>query len=208
MAQSTIKKTATIFGTAVVSLGIIVSPALVSAASDTKNTTVSVSVGSVISMTTGASVAISLTPTAGGVVSSSSDTVSVSTNNATGYNLTVADSDATTTLANGGNSFAAGSGSKAAPVVLANNTWGFAVPTGTTGIGTNGFDASYSAENNNAASTSKWAGMPATGSPMTLKSTTTTATNDSTVVWYAAKATTAQPNGTYTGTVTYTATTN
>jgi hypothetical protein len=159
-------------------------------------------------MTTGTTVALSLTPTGSGVVTSASDTVTVNTNNTTGYNLTVADSDATTTLASGGNTFAAHSGTKAAPTALANNTWGFAVATGTTGIGTNGFDASYSAETNATSSATKWAGMPASGSPVLLKSTTTTATNDTTSVWYAAKATTAQPSGTYTDTVTYTATTN
>lgn len=159
-------------------------------------------------MTTGTTVALSLTPTGSGVVTSASDTVTVNTNNTTGYNLTVADSDATTTLASGGNTFAAHSGTKTAPTALANNTWGFAVAAGTTGIGTNGFDSSYSTESNATSSTSKWAGMPASGSPMLLKSTTTAATNDTTSVWYAAKATTAQPNGTYTDTVTYTATTN
>lgn len=208
MKKPTIKKPLMTFGAVIASLGVIASPALVSAASSNANTTVSVSVNSTISISTGSSVAISITPTSGGVVSSSSDTVTVSTNNSTGYALTVADSDATTTLANGGNNFAASSGTKTAPITLANNTWGFAVPTATTGIGTNGFDASYSAETNNVSSTSKWAGMPATGSPMMLKTTSATATNDTTTVWYAAKATTAQPNGTYTGTVTYTATTN
>lgn len=208
MKKLTIKKPLMTLGAVVASLGVIASPALVSAATDTEDTTISVSVGSVISVTTGASVSISLTPTSGGVVSTSSDTVSVSTNNSTGYNLGVADSDATTTLASGGNTFAASTGSKAAPITLADNTWGFAVATGTTGIGTNGFDASYSVETNNASSTSKWAGMPVSGSPIMVKTTSATATNDATTVWYAAKATTAQPNGTYTGTVTYTATTN
>lgn len=208
MKKISIKKPIVTLATGVALIGVVVSPAIVSAATDTEDTTITVSVGSVISVTTGTNVAISLIPTAGGVVSSNSDTVSVSTNNATGYNLGVADSDATTTLASGGNSFAASSGTKTAPITLANNTWGFAVPTGTTGIGTNGFDASYSVETNNGSSTSKWAGMPASGAPMMLKTTATTATSDSTTVWYAAKATTAQPNGTYTGTVTYTATTN
>lgn len=202
------KKPLIALGASVISLAVIASPAIVSAASSTANTTINVAVGSVISVSTGSTVAISLTPTSGGVVSSSSDTVTVSTNNSTGYNLGVSDSDATTTLANGGNSFTAGTGTKTAPVALANNTWGFAVASGTTGIGTNGFDASYSAETNNASSATKWAGMPASGSPVMIKTTATTATSDTTTVWYAAKATTAQPNGTYTGTVTYTATTN
>jgi hypothetical protein len=187
---------------------VVALPVISSAASDTAGTIINASVGSTISITTGSPIAISLTPTAGGVVTSASDTVTVNTNNALGYNLGVNDADATTSLVSGANTFTASSGTKAAPATLANNTWGFAVATGTTGIGTNGFDASYTTENNNASSTSKWAGMPASGSPMALKSTSGVATNDATTVWYAAKANSSQPNGTYTDTVTYTATTN
>ena len=196
------------WGMALSTLGIIFAPAMAGAASNTANTTVSATVGDTISISTGSTVSFSLTPTAGGVVSSSSDTVTVSTNRTAGYNLTVADADATTTLVSGGNTFTASSGSKTTPVTLTAGTWGFAVANGTTGIGTNGFDASYTAETNNASSTSKWAGMPATGSPMMLKTTAASATNDTTTVWYAAKATTAQAGGTYTDSVTYTATTN
>lgn len=192
----------------VASLVVAASPIVASAASNTANTTINATIADVISISSGPSVSLSLTPTAGGVVSSASDTVTVSTNKTNGYNLSVADSDATTTLASGGNSFAAHSGTKTAPTALANNTWGFAVATGTTGIGTNGFDASYSAETNNVSSTSKWAGMPASGSGMMIKTTAAPATNDTTTVWYAAKATSSQPNGVYTDTVTYTATTN
>jgi len=184
-------------------------PAVASASVNTSaNTTINATVNPVISMSTASPVAFSLTPTAGGVVSSSSDTVTVDTNNTLGYVLTVADNDATTTLASGGNNFAATTGTKTTPIALTNGKWGFAVVTGTTGIGTNGFDASYSTETNNASSTSKWAGMPATGSPMMLKTTSTTAAADTLTVWYAAKANSTQPNGVYTDTVTYTATTN
>ena len=195
---------------AVASLAFVtVSPVIVSAATDTEETTISATVDATISVTTSTTVSIALTPTGGGVVSSSNDTVSVSTNNSGGYNLTVEDSDADTDLVNGANTFAASAGTKTVPIALANDTWGVAVASGTTGIGTNGFDASYTpAESNNASSTSLWAGMPASGAPMLLKSTTTVASNDTTSVWYAVKATTAQPAGTYTDTVTYTATTN
>lgn len=193
---------------ALVAVAVVTAPITVSAASTTANTTINATIGSVISMTTASPVAISLTPTGSGVVSSASDTVTVSTNNSTGYNLTVADSDATTSLTSGANNLTATTGTKAAPIALTNGTWGYAVASGTTGIGTNGFDASYSAESNSTSSTTKWAGMPASGSPVTLKSTTTTASNDALTVWYAARVSTAQPTGTYTDTVTYTATTN
>ena len=204
----TAKRGITLATGGIATVALVLSPAIASAASNTANTTISATVSAVISISTGTTVSLSLTPTSGGVVTSNSDTVTVSTNNTAGYNLGVADSDATTTLASGGNNFAASSGTKTSPVALSNGTWGFAVATGTTGIGTNGFDASYSTETNNGSSTSVWAGMPASGSPIMIKTTASTATNDTTTVWYAAKANSSQPNGTYTGTVTYTATTN
>jgi hypothetical protein len=189
-------------------IAVACAPVLASAASQTANTVINATVASVISISTATPIAIALTPTAGGVVTSASDTVTVSTNNTLGYNLGVNDADATTSLVSGANNFTASAGTKTVPVALANNTWGVAVATGTTGIGTNGFDASYTTETNAASSTTKWAGMPASGSPMSLKSTSSTASGDTTAVWYAAKANSSQPNGTYTDTVTYTATTN
>ena len=206
--KTNIKQRIGALATTVALLGVVVSPAIASAASNTASTTINASVGSSISISSGPTVAISLTPTAGGVLTSASDTVTVSTNRVSGYNLGIADSDATTNLVSGSNNFTAGTGTKTAPATLTNGTWGFAVATGTTGIGTNGFDASYSVETNNASSTSKWAGVPASGSPMMIKTTAATATNDTTTVWYAAKANTSQPDGTYTDIVTYTATTN
>lgn len=197
-----------LLGMVISAVGIILSPAMVGAVSSNANTTVSVTVDDTISISTGGTVSFSITPTSGGVVSSSSDTVTVNTNRNAGYNLTVADADATTTLVSGGDTFTASSGTKTVPVTLTNGTWGFAVATGTTGIGTNGFDSSYTTETNNVSSTSKWAGMPATGSPMMIKTTSSTASNDTTTVWYAAKANTSQPGGTYTDSVMYTATTN
>lgn len=199
-----IVKSSLIAGTSIAAIvGLVLAPTFqASAASNTANTTINATVNAVISITTGSTVAISLTPTGSGVVSSASDTVTVSTNNSTGYNLKLADSDATTTLVSGANNFAAHTGTFVAPTALANNTWGYAV------AAAGGFDASYSAENNSTTSTTKWAGVPATGSPVTLKTTAVTASNDTTTVWYGAKSTTAQPTGVYTDTVTYTATTN
>jgi hypothetical protein len=178
-------------------------PVLASAAADTENTTINATIGSTISMTTSGTVALGITPDGDGQASSASDTVSVSTNNAGGYNLTLADSDATTTLANGGNSLAAHAGTQGTPTTLANNTWGYRVDS------TGGFGAGpTSAQTNVDALSLTWAGVPASGSANTLKSTATTASNDTTTVWYGAKADTTKPNGVYTGTVTYTATTN
>jgi hypothetical protein len=205
---SYVKQRAKLAAWVLVAVAVAAAPVGVSAVSQTANTTINATVADVISLTTATPVSLAITPTSGGVVTSSSDTVTVNTNRTTGYNLTVADNDATTTLVSGANSFTASAGTKTAPIALVNGTWGVAVNTGTVGIGTNGFDASYATETNSGSSVSKWAGMPATGSPMLLKTTAATAANDTTTVWYAAKAASSQPGGTYTDTVTYTATTN
>lgn len=190
-------------GAAVVAVAAIaLSPLVASAATNSANTTVRANIGSTISITSSGTVTMNITPVSGGSQSSVSDTVTVSTNNATGYTLTLADSDATTTLANGSDTLAAHAGTMAAPTALANNTWGFAVG------GAGGFDASYTALTDASTSTTKWAGVPATGSPVTLKTTSATAASDVTTVWYSAKADTTKPNGAYEDTVTYTATTN
>ena len=193
-----------LYATAALSiLGSALAPVLASAATVTADTVINASINAVISMTTSTPVSISLTPTAGGVVSSSNDTVSVSTNNAIGYTLTLADFDASTNLVSGPNTIAAHTGTQASPTTLINNRWGYRVD----GVG--GFGAGpTSAETDNASSTTTWAGVPATGSPNTLKTTSSTATNDTTTVWYGVRVNTSQPNGTYTDTVTYTATTN
>lgn len=197
-------KRATIIGVSIVSVFVAgTAPIVASAVSQTASTTVNATVGSVISISTSSTVTLGLTPTAGGVVSSASDTVSVSTNNANGYALTLADSDATTNLVSGGNTIAAHTGTQASPTALANNTWGYRV------VNVGGFGASaYSAETNNTSSASTWAGVPATGSPNTIKTTASTASGDTTTVWYGVKANSSKANGTYTDTVTYTATTN
>lgn len=191
--------------TAIVAVvAVVLSPVVASAASTTAATTINATVGSTISMTTSTAVAIAVTPTSGGAMSSNSDAVSVSTNNALGYTLTFTDTSAVTTLVSGGNSILTDVGTQAAPSVsLTLNRWGYRVD----GIG--GFGAgATTAETNIASSAFKWAGVPATGSPNTLKTTGITASNDITTVWYGVKVDTTKPNGTYTGSVTYTATTN
>lgn len=181
---------------------VVASPAVASAASDTDTTTVTATVAAVISIASSSTVGVSLTPTGSGVVSSNSDTVTVSTNNAGGYNLVLEDSDANTNLAGGTDNITAHTGTYGTPSVLGNNTWGYAVAGAP-------FDGSYSAETNNGSSTSTWAGVPASGSGQQIKNFTSgTATNDTTTVWYGVKANTAIEADSYVDTVTYTATTN
>jgi hypothetical protein len=154
-------------------------------------------------VSSGPSVSLPITPASGGAQTTRSDTVSVSTNNSSGYVLTLQDADATTSLVNGGNSILAHTGTQAAPTALANNSWGYRVDS----VG--GFGAGPGASITDASSSAiTYAGVPATGAPNTLKTTATTASSDITTVWYSAKADTTKPNGTYADTVTYTATTN
>ncbi len=185
---------------AVALLVFIALPIGVQAATDSDDTIVEVSIGSVISIATTGTVDLAITPVAGGAQTSDSGTVTVSTNNAAGYTLTIENDSANTSLLNGAETITAHAGTVASPTALANNTWGFAVAGGN-------FDGSYSALNNVASSTTLWAGVPASGSPVTIKTTASTATDDETVVWFSAKADTTKPDGTYASTVTFTAAT-
>lgn len=193
---------------ALVAVAVAMAPVGVSAVSGTSNTAINATVNPVISISSGPNVAISLTPTTGGVVSSASDTVTVSTNKTNGYTLTMKDADTSANLVSGANNITPFA-STTTPGALTNGTWGWAVASGTAGVGISGFDASYSAESDNVSSTSKWVGVPlSSGSASTIKSTSSTASGDTTTVWYAARVNASQPTGTYTDTVTYTATTN
>lgn len=149
-------------------LGVTLSPVVASAV--TANTTINATLDASISISTSSTVAISATPTAGGVVSSNSDAVSVSTNNTAGYTLTLADGDATRNLVSGGNNIVPEASAPAAASTLDNNSWGWRVDS------VSGFGAGpTSQETNNGSSTTTWAGIPATGSPFTIKTTATTA---------------------------------
>jgi hypothetical protein len=183
-------------------VAVLLLPVTVFAATDSENTTINANIASVISVSTSSTVALNVTPVSGGSQTSASDTVSVSTNNSAGYTLTLANADATTTLVNGGNTIAAHAGTQGTPTALANNSWGYRVDS----IG--GFSTGGAVENNVTSSSITYAGVPATGAPNTIKTTAATASGDTTTVWYAVKADTSKPNGTYSDTVTYTATTN
>lgn len=183
--------------------GLAVTPVVASAATQSASTTINTNIGAAISMTTSATVTIGVTPTAGGVVSSASDTVTVNTNGTAGYTLTLSSTDTDTNLVSGSNTIPAHTGSLASPTALANNTWGYRI------VGAGGFGAgAYTGEANQGASTSTWAGVASSASPATIKTTSSVASNDTTTIWYGVKATSSQPNGAYSDTVTYTATSN
>jgi hypothetical protein len=190
-------------------VGIALAPVAASAAVDDEDTIINAVLSATISLTTSGTVTLNIAPVAGGAQTTASDTVTVTTNQANGYNLNLKDFDATLTLANGGDNIAASTnntwGSAAA---LANNTWGFAVASGTAGLtAASGFDASYSALTDQTSDSAVFMGIQATDE--LLRTTSAPAgSGEVTTVWYSAKADTTRPIGTYTNTVVYTATTN
>ncbi len=183
-------------------LAVIVTP--VAAGAATSNTTISSQINSVIGVfTTNGTVNVDVTPSGAGAQTIASDTVTISTNDPDGYILKLALSTAQTALVSGSDSIPASSGSQASPVVAAANTWGYRVDS----IGGFGAGPTTSASNQ-AIGARTFAAVPATASPNTLKTTSSTATNDTTTVWYQVTADTSTVPGTYTNTVVYTAVTN
>jgi len=184
-------------------LTLLVVPAIAEAS--TASTTVSSQIGSVISLlTTSGTVNIDATPTGSGVQTIAKDTVTVSTNDSAGYTLKLGETSATSTLTSGSNTIAAVSGTQAAPVVETANHWGYRVDD----VGGFGSGPTTAVSNAAISGTLKFAAIPATASPDTLKATATTAANDTTSVWYGVAVDTTAPTGTYTNSVTYTAVAN
>lgn len=187
-------------GSVVAALALVAVPtAGVFAQTANDDTVINALIGSSISVTAAAAVNLNIAPVVGGSQTSASDTVTVATNHSTGYTLSLADQDANTSLVSGGNTITAHTGTHAAPTALANNSWGYAVPG-------DDFDATYSVLNNATSSASLWAGVPASGSGVTIASSGAPTSGDAVEIWYSAKADTTKPNGTYTDTVVYTAT--
>jgi hypothetical protein len=171
----------------------------------TATTTISSVISPVISLfTTNGTVNINVTPTGSGAQTIASDTVTVSTNDPSGYTLQLAETSASSSLVSGGNSIPASAGTQAVPIAMANNTWGYRIDS----VG--GFGAGPTSSQSSAAvsGTIKFAAVPATASPNTLKTTSGTASSDTTNVWYGVAVNTSQPAGTYTNSVTYTVTAN
>ncbi|MEO8785136.1 MAG: hypothetical protein ABI221_02365 [Candidatus Saccharimonadales bacterium] len=185
------------------SAGLLLVPAMASAA--TATTTITSTIGAGINLlTSSGTVDISAVPNGAGVQTIAKDIVTVSTNDSAGYTLVLGESTATSTLTSGSNTIPGSAGTQTTPIVMANNTWGYRVDT----VGGFGGGPTTAATNAAVSGSIKFAGVPATASPNTLKTTATTASNDVTNVWYGVAVTTAQASGTYTNSVTYTATAN
>ena len=128
------------------SLGMVAGLVLLPTTADAANTTtVNATVSKTASVsTTSGTVNLAITPTATGSFTSASDTVTAGTNSTAGYQLQL--SAATVALTNGANTIGASTGTPAAPVALANNTWGYRVD------GQYGFGAGTTTAQTNAAS--------------------------------------------------------
>lgn len=187
---------------AAASVAFLVSPVIAGAA--TTDTTISSTISAVISVfTSNGSVAANVLPTVSGAQTITSDTITVSTNDTAGYTLKLEDASGTTSLTSGANTIAATAGTMGTPVALTAGKWGYRVDS----IG--GFGAGpTTGVASGVISAVTFAGVPASGSPDTIKTTATSATNDTTSVWYGVAADTTQPVGVYTDIVTYTALTN
>lgn len=182
-------------------MGVVATPAVVGAA--TANTTINSDIGSVISITSSGTVDADVTPSGAGAQTIASDTVTVNTNDTGGYTLQIADSDATNALSSGSNTIAASSGTPAAPIVQAANTWGYRVD------GAASFGAGTTeAQSSQAIGSDTFAGVPVSGSPDTIKTTSAVANDDVTTVWYGVAVDNTQATGSYTDQVTYTAVVN
>lgn len=158
-----------------------------------------------ITLSSSGTVNLDIAPTTTGNCTIASDSVSVLTDNSSGYNLTFQDTAASSALDSGGPTIPASSATFASPATLANNTWGYRVD----GAGSFGAGPT-SAQSNGPASSLLFAAVPTSAaSPDTLANTSGPANPAViTTVWYGVCTTTATPSGSYSTQVIYTATAN
>ena len=131
-----------------------------------------------LSLTTSGTITINLTPSTSGVLSTGTDSVTVTSSDVVGYKLYIRDKDANTNLVNG--SFNISASGNASPAVLANDTWGYNTDGSSNFTGLTTSDTML-----------KDANGPFTG-------------GDNTTITYGVKATLATASGKYTDTIQYT----
>jgi hypothetical protein len=146
------------------------------------------------------------------------DTVSVSTNNATGYTLKLADADTSNdmcvTPGGGCTGIPSTSATSTTPAFMsAANQWGYHIDNGTTTWCSTAVNCAslltLPSTSTAASATLKFAKVPlSSGTADTLKTTATTASGDTTPVYYAINVDPTQASGTYKDDVVYTATVN
>jgi len=182
----------------------IVALPIFSASAETSNTVITANIGSTISVQSTSNVALNINPTATQAKASSGKaTVTVSTNNATGYNLKIGMNGADRNLNKATDNITAHAGTLAAPTALANNTWGYRVEN----VG--GFNAgNITPENNVNDLAGTFAGVPAQNAEEEIKNHNAAVQSNTTDVLFGAKVDATKPSGAYTGTVVFTATAN
>ena len=157
---------------------------------------VTIKVETVLAMTTNTNnLSLSILPTPDGTLSTGEVDVDISTNNFTGYTLSMSTTTDNTALThtNGTNSINSTSSPVSAPTALSSNTWGW-YPSS---LATNPGGSNY-----------QFAAIPSLSSAYTLKSTDAMSTNDETTVSFGIMADTSIPAGSYSNTITFTAITN
>lgn len=169
----------------------------------TADTVINGQISSVITISSVSPRNIVVNPGNGAATTSVDDTITVNTNNATGYTVTLAMLSTATNNKLKHETTAdvidAGAGTMALPAALGANTWGYRVD----GVGD--FGSGTTTENNVANSNFTWAGVPqSTGDK--IVDADGPATNATTKVWFAIHANNSLRSGKYTNTVTYTAT--
>lgn len=158
-----------------------------------------------ITLTSGGSVHLDITPTSSGRCTIQSDTASVLTDDSNGYTLTLADNSTNTALDDGSATIPATSATIGSPAALTANKWGYRVD----GLGSFGAGPT-TAQSNIAVPGTVFAGIKASNVAADTIATTSAAANPAqdTTIWYGACADTSLSSGVYTTQVTYTAVAN
>lgn len=158
-----------------------------------------------ITLTSGGTVHLDITPASGGRCTIQSDTASVLTDDSNGYTLTLADNGTNTALDDGSATIPASSATIGSPAALSANRWGYRVD----GLGSFGAGPT-TAQSNISIPSTVFAGIKASNQTADTIATTSTAADpaQSTTIWYGACADTTLSSGIYTTQVTYTAVAN
>ena len=175
--------------------------------------TASVSYGAYsLTLTAAQAVSLPLNVQVDGVMTVASSNLSVSTTAPSGYALYVGmtgTNSYTNSLIHStdSNNTITSSGTIGNPVALTNGTWGYAIPSGTANIESNGFDASYTTLSSATPSTAKFASVPNdSSSPDKIAHTSTSNTTaDTYPVYYGVRAGFETPTGSYSNKILYTA---
>ena len=160
--------------------------------SDSTDVNVSIEGAWTVSISSDSNLNVNLTPTSSGVVNTATDNVNIYTNTPNGYQLYLNSTTGSTDIYNNTdteqerNHFTATTGTKASPVSLTSNSWGYSLASSPTTFSK--VEASSSASDSLISSGSKTSG-----------------TGDNLGVTYGFKADTKLTPGTYTTSVTYTA---